>query len=110
MRLHNGTTDGQPHPAALRFGREESRKDLVSVSIWQSRTCIADREQPLTILPLRLHRKLSALVPHGFDGIEHEVHEDLLQLHAVCLHYGQFGSKFGSRGNGVSDSLTLQQG
>jgi len=29
MRLDNGTADGQPHAAALRFGGEEGRKDLI---------------------------------------------------------------------------------
>src|SRR5713101_5870978 len=34
VRLHNGTTDGQPHPAALWLGGEEGRKDLVNIPSW----------------------------------------------------------------------------
>ena len=45
MRFDNGTADGQPHPAALRLGGEEGRKDLVNIPSRQSRACIADREE-----------------------------------------------------------------
>jgi hypothetical protein len=37
----------------------------------------------LTVLQLRLNSKLTARVFHGLDGVEHEVHEDLLQLHTI---------------------------
>jgi len=99
MRLHNGTADGQPHPAALRLGGEEGRKDPVNIPSRQPRACITDREQELTILQLRLHRELSARILHGFDGVEHEVHEDLLQLHTVRYDFGQCGREFGAHRN-----------
>jgi len=34
VRLHNGTADGQPHPAAFRLGGKEGRKDLVNIPSW----------------------------------------------------------------------------
>src|SRR6266705_6392206 len=58
MRLHNGTADGQPHPAALRFGGEKRRKDLVNTLGRQSRPHVTDRELELTVLQLRFNRKL----------------------------------------------------
>src|SRR5713101_2537373 len=60
MRLDNRTADGQSHPAALRFGGEKRRKDLVNTPSRQSRPRVADRELELTVLQLRFNRKLSA--------------------------------------------------
>src|SRR5207245_7567356 len=75
MRLHNGMADGQSHAAALRLGGKERRKDLIHLLPWQSHAGVTDRELELTVLQLRLHRKLSARVLHGFDAVKHEVHE-----------------------------------
>src|SRR5580700_9472725 len=83
MRLYNGTADGQPHAAALRLGGKECRKDLIHLLAWQPHASVTDRELELTVLQLRLHRKLSAGVLHGFDGVENQVHEHLLQLHTI---------------------------
>src|ERR1700721_1120557 len=60
MRLHNGTADGQSHAAALGLGRIKRRKDLFNTPSRQSHSRVADREPELTVLQLRLHRKLSA--------------------------------------------------
>ena len=60
MLLHNGTADGQPHAADLRLGGKERRKDLIHLLHWQSHARVANRELELTVLQLRLHRKLSA--------------------------------------------------
>src|SRR6266849_9094144 len=60
VRLHNGTADGQSHPAALRLGGKECRKDLIHLLRWQPHARVTDRELELTVLQLRLHRKLSA--------------------------------------------------
>ena len=60
-------------------------------------------------MQLRPYCKSSARFIHSFDGIEHEVHEHLLQLHAVGLDSWEFAGEFRAHGNGVSDRLTLQQ-
>src|SRR5580692_7209781 len=109
MRFHNGTTDSQPHPAALRLSGEEGRKDLVTTANRQSWPSVADRQQYLTVPQLRFHRKLSAGFIHRFNGIEHEVHEDLLQLNAVRHDFRESGGKFRSHLDGESRGLTLQQ-
>src|ERR1700676_1094148 len=109
MRLHNGTADGQPHAAALRLGGKECRKDLIHLLRWQSHARVSDRELELTVLQLRLHRKLSAGVLHGFDGVEHKVHEHLLQLHTVYYEFREFGGKIRAHGNRQSKGLTFQQ-
>src|SRR6266404_7127989 len=99
MRLHNGTADSQSHSAALRLGRKECRKHLVPPFSWQPHACVTDRELEVTVLEFRLHRKLSACVLHGFDGVEHEVHEHLLQLHTVYHDFREFGAKVRAHGN-----------
>src|ERR1700676_3828837 len=99
MRLHNGTADGQPHTATLRLGGKERRKDLIHLLRWQPHARVTDRELELTVLQLRLHRKLSAGVLHGFDSIEHEVHEHLLQLHTVYPDFREFSGKVRAHGN-----------
>ena len=55
---------------------------------------ITARELELTLLASRLHQELAARVLHGFDGVEHEVHKPLLQVHAVGHDFGQVGCKF----------------
>src|SRR6202140_612662 len=109
MRLHNGTADGQPHTATLRLGGKERRKNLIHLLRWQSHARVTDRELELTVLQLRLHRKLSAGVLHGFDGVEHEVHEHLLQLDTIGHDFGQVGRKFCAHGDRVPIGLASQQ-
>ena len=60
VRLHDGTADGQSHAAALRLGGKERRKDLIHLLRRQPHALVTDRELELTVLQLRLHRKLSA--------------------------------------------------
>jgi len=109
MRLHNGTADGQSHAAALRLRSKERRKDLIHLLHWQPHARVADQELELTVLQFRLHRKLSARVCHRFDGLKHEVHEHLLQLHAIHHDFGQVGGEFRARRNRVSIGLPFQQ-
>src|ERR1700758_5684232 len=89
MRLHNGTADGQPHAAAMRLGSKERREDLIYLLRGQPHARVTDRELELTVLQLRLHRKLASRVLHGFDTVKHEVHEHLLQLHTVYHNFRQ---------------------
>src|SRR5580693_551379 len=78
-------------------------------SVGQPHARVTDRELELTVLQLRLHGKLSTLVPHSFDGVEHEIHEHLLHLHMVGHDLGKFGGQFRAHGNGVSIGLTFEQ-
>ena len=99
MRLDNGTANSQPHATALRLGGKERWEDLIHLVSWKSHARVTDRLQQLRILQLSLHRELSARVLHGFDGVEHEVHENLLQLHTVRHNFGHFGREFGPHSN-----------
>src|ERR1700730_6832756 len=97
MRLNDRPTDGQPHANPLILGSKECPEDLVRLLRAQSRTGIADRDQQLTMVGFRLDGKLTSATRflHGIDAIEHEVHENLLQLHTVCHDLGKILSKLG---------------
>src|SRR5207247_993740 len=112
MRFDDGSADGQSHSCALRFGREEGIEDLLRLFRLQSHARIADRDQELTIVVLlRLDRKFtsSAHVLHGFDAIEHEVHQYLLQLHTVRHDLGKIVGKLATDRNRIPARLTAEQ-
>src|ERR1700741_651693 len=62
-----------PIPLPCGLVVKKCRKDLIHFLRWQPHARITDRELELAILQLLLHRKLSARVFHGFDGVKHEV-------------------------------------
>ena len=72
-------------------------KDLVRLPRWKSHAGIADRDQQLTILAaLRLDGEF-ARSPHilyRVDPIHHEVHQHLLQLHAISHDLRDVCSEF----------------
>jgi hypothetical protein len=64
----------------------------------------------LTILAqLRLDCKDPTCFLHGLDGIEYEVHQDLLQLHTVCLDLWKIGNKIGADRDRIQVGLGAQQ-
>src|SRR6516162_8498387 len=80
VRFDNRPTDGQSHAGALRFGGKERLEDLFRLFLVLSHPRIDDRDQNLTILVLlRPDRKFSwsAYTLHGFDAVEHHVHQNL---------------------------------
>src|SRR5260370_19852394 len=111
MRLNDRPTDGQPHTSPLIFGRKECLEDLFCLLRGQSHTGIADRDQQLTIAGFQLDGKLTSACRflHGIDAVEHEVHENLLQLHAVCHDLGKILGKLGADGHRVAVRLAAQQ-
>src|SRR2546430_272778 len=108
MRLNDRPTDGQPHTRPVILGRKECPEDLVRLLRGQSHTGIADRDQQLTIADFRLDGKLTSATRflHGVDAVEHEVHENLLQLHTVCHHLGKVLGKLGADGDRVDRKST----
>src|SRR5260370_38805424 len=101
MRLNDRPTDGQPHTSPVILGRKECPEDLVCLLRGQSHTRIADRDQQLTIADFRLDGELPSVSRslHSIDAVEHEAHENLLQLDTVCHHLGKLLSKLGADGN-----------
>ena len=86
VRFHNGAADAQSHASAVSLGGKERIKDLVCLLRWKPHAGIADRDQHLTILTaLRLDDELARpiYILHRVDAVHHEVHQHLLQLHAI---------------------------
>src|ERR1700730_4339586 len=95
MRLNDRPTDRQPHTGPLILGRKECFEDLFRLLRWQSHTGISDRDEHLPVVGFRLDGKLTFASQsfHGIDAVEHEVHENLLELYAVCHDRGKILSK-----------------
>jgi len=106
MRLHNGTANRQPHSTALRFGGKEGVEDLIRLPGRQSYAGIHDPNQQLTILAgLGLDGKFARRFLHCLDAIEHQVQQDLLELHAIGSDYWQIACKVGPHRDGISVGL-----
>src|SRR3984893_14098743 len=85
MRFDDPPTDGQSHTGALRFRGEECLENTLGFIDGKPDARIAHRNQWLAILgPLRCDGQLTTRVLHRLDAVEHEVHQDLLQLDAIC--------------------------
>src|SRR6202051_4320810 len=95
MRFNDRATDGQTHTGALILGCKECLENLFRLLRGQSHTGVADRYQHLTVAGSRLDGKLTFASHffHGIDAVEHEVHENLLQLDTVRHDRGKILSK-----------------
>ncbi len=96
MRFHDGAADTKSHACAITLGGKERIKYLVRLLRRQTHAGIADRDHQLRAFgALRLDRKLArpGHILHRFDTINHEVHQHLLQLHAVGHNPGKICSK-----------------
>jgi len=98
MGLDDRAADGQAHTSAVILGGKECFEDLFRLLGWQSHTGIADGDQHLTVVGLRLDSELTFATSflHGIDTVEHEVHENLLELHMVCHDLGKILSELGT--------------
>jgi hypothetical protein len=85
MRLDDPPTDRQSHAGSLRLGGEERLENAFGfLSGRKPDARVAHRNQQLAILaPLRRDAEFAAFILHRLDAIEHEVHQHLLQLHAI---------------------------
>src|ERR1700733_2353601 len=84
MRLDDPPTDGKSHPRALRFCGEECVEDALGLIDGKPDAGITHRNQELTLLdPLRCDGKVTACLSHRLDAVEHQVHQNLLQLNAI---------------------------
>src|SRR6266403_1331470 len=112
MRLDNRAADWESHTGTVSFRGEERAEDLFGLQRRQSDAGIANRDQQLAILDwLRAYRKftIGAYVLHGVDAIEHQVHEYLLQLDAVCHDLGKILGDVAADRNRVPGGLVAQQ-
>jgi hypothetical protein len=112
VRFNNGAADPQPHARAVSLGGKERIKDLVRLLRWQPHARIADRDQHLTILTaLRLDGELARPIhiSHRVDAVHHEVHQHLLQLHAISHDLREVCSEFRPNEYGEFRCLAVQE-
>src|SRR5260370_23567123 len=84
MRFDDPPTDRQSHTGTLRLVGEECLENALAFVDGKPGARIAYRNQQLTILaPLRCDGHFTTGVLHRLDAVEHEVHQNLLQLHAI---------------------------
>src|ERR1700751_29343 len=112
MRFDNRAADWQPHPCTMSLRGEEHAEDLFGLMGRQTHASIADRNEQLAFIDSpRMDGKFTCCVYvlHRVNAIEHKVHEDLLQLDAVCHYPGQILGEFSADGNRVSGGLVAQK-
>src|SRR5258708_1982243 len=86
MRFNDRAADAKSHAGPIGLRGKERIKDLVRLLRRQPHASITDRYQDLLILrSLRIDGEFSPpiLALHCVDAIDDQVHEHLLQLHAV---------------------------
>src|ERR1700745_3353479 len=91
MRFNDGAADRKSHTGPMELRGKERIKDLVRLLRRQAYAGIADRHHELLILrSLRFDAEFARPVSilHSIDGIDHKVHEHLLQLHAIPRYLG----------------------
>src|SRR5467141_4643606 len=98
MRLNDRPTDGQPHTSPVILGRKECLEDLLRLLLRQSHAGIAHRNQQLTVAGFRLDGEFTSATRflHGVDAVEHEIHEDLLQLDTIGHDLGKVLRELGA--------------
>ena len=110
VRLDDGLADRQAHAAALRLGGEERIKDLIGFARRQPGAGVVDRNLDLTVLPqLRFDREDAACVAHCFNAVEHQVHQNLLDLDPVSNDAWNIVGEIGAERDSVPRGLTPQQ-
>src|SRR5580700_10412164 len=86
MLFDDGAAYRQTNADTTRFRGEERIENLIWEQRRQSNAGIADGHRDLSIFrSLRRYGKLPCpvLVVHCLDAVDHEVHQNLLQLHAI---------------------------
>src|SRR5271156_2400907 len=111
MRLNDRPTDGQAHTGPLVLGRNDRPEDLVCLLRGKSHTGIADRDQQLSVAGFRLEGELTSVnrsLP-SVNAVEHQVHENLLQLHRVRHNLGKIRGQVQANGDRVAVRFAAQQ-
>src|SRR5438270_159397 len=113
MRFDDGGADAKSHAGAVRLGGEECIEDLVGVLLRNPHAGVADGHQGLLVLSaLRGDDELPGPVDilHRLDAVHQEVHQHLLQLHAISQDPGNARRQLGPDGDRVSRRLAAQEG
>src|SRR6267154_2494805 len=94
MRLNNRSANREPHTGPLRFRRKKCLENLIRLLRRQAHSRVADRHYNFFVFCfLRLNQQLSLPIHifHRLDAIDHQVHKNLLQQHAISHHLRKTG-------------------
>src|SRR6266404_7969290 len=109
-RLHDRAGNSQTHARPLRLSCMERIKNPFSIFRRQSYAGIAHRNEQLPLpVQSQLDRQFAARVSHGLNRIQHQVHEDLLELHPVSQDIRHIFVEFKANSYGVSKGFVLKQ-
>ena len=110
VSFHDRAGDGQPHTRPLWFRRMKGIKNQIRTLRRQPYAGIADGDAEVTLdVHAGSDRQLSSGVLHGLDRIQHQVHEDLLQLHPVCHDVRHVCLNLGANRYGVTGRFGSKQ-
>jgi hypothetical protein len=112
MLFNDGTAYRQTYADTMGFRGEERIENLIHRQRRQPNAGIADGHRDLSILRwLQLYSELPCPVPvvHRLDAVDHEVHQNLLQLHAVSCDLRQSFHQLCADRHGISLSLAAQE-
>jgi hypothetical protein len=113
MGFDDRTADRQPKSQVARFGGVESPEEVLKGCCRKSRTRIADRDEytvrsGLAAADEQLARPL-AQGAHGFDGVDDQVQDHLLQLGPVSLNGRQAIGRFRPHQDAVLNGFAADQ-
>ena len=110
MRFHNRAANCQTHTGALRFGGKERIEDPINFVGRDADTGVAHGNQQVAVLSrIRGYCQISIGVARGLNCIQHEVHQDLFQLHAISYHFRKVFTKFEVDRYRIAPDVALQQ-
>src|SRR5260370_33174689 len=112
MSLDDGAADAKSHAGSVRLGSKESIEDLFRLLWGQPHSAVSDGHHNFLVLhSLRPDGEFARpiRVLHRFDAIDHEVHQHLLQLHAVGHDLGKSCREVHPDYYVVSPSLAAQK-
>src|SRR3984957_845388 len=110
MRLDDPAADGQPHARSIRFGGEKRIENALKASFGKANPAIAHGDKEVTILrPRRGNVEFATPLLHGLDAIEHEIHQNLLQLHPVRARCRKRRVELTAEGNAMAMRRFAQQ-
>ena len=87
VRLNDGPAYRQAHAQAVRFRSEKRRKHAITILCGQPGSCILHRDvNAIVIAPVYANPHFAwtcACMGYGVKGVENQVEQNLLYLHAI---------------------------
>lgn len=109
MRLDEASADAQAQTEAIPVGGDERIENAIQLIRWNTVTAIPDRHlHAVAVGHADLDQEpasLGCLIRHGIAGIEDQIEEHLLELHAIAQNDGQLGIKFRLQRNSLRDQV-----